>query len=288
MSCSFCNSQDHNIRGCDSPMVGILYERIKVIYMDIITRSQENIESRFKTILNCRFNLRELRAVCASCGCARTTSCLKLELLHVLYRYFNDNITLPLPEQEPEWLEVRRLPTEPDPIPEYARDLEEAGSPETVIQEEHDITWYIDRTPTPISDLRYLMLQNAPYHLRLGNIYDVPWGERDGLIVNLSTAFDAVATIPQIKKYDIELMLVSGELEEGVEECAICYENIECMDLVKLNCNHKFCGSCIKQSLNAHNNMYCGPSCALCRKEIDSFTVKTQEIYNLVADHCKV
>jgi len=269
-------------------MVGILYERIKVIYVDIITRNQENIASRFKTIINGRFNLRELRAVCASWGHSRTTSCSKLQLLDVLYSYFSNNITIPPAEQDREWLEVRRLPAHPDPIPEYARDLEEPGSPETVIQEENDLTWYIDRTPTPMSTLRMLMLQSPPSRHRLGNIYGGPWEERNRLIVNLSTAFDAVATIPQIKKYDIEPMLVSGEVEEGEEECAICYENIECMDLVKLNCNHKFCGSCIKGSLKSHNNIYRGPSCALCREEIVSFRVKNPEIYDLVAEHCQV
>ena len=182
---------------------------------------------------------------------------------------------------------MRRLPTEPDPIPEYAQDLEEAGSPVTLIQEEANITWYIDRTPTPVSVLRFATWLNpSTHHLNIDIMHQFTGG------VNLMSHFDAVSGnipfTPQIKKYDIEPMLVSGELEEGVEECAICYESIECMDLVKLNCNHKFCGSCIKQSLKAHNNMYCGPSCALCRKEIESFTVKKIEIYNLMSEHCQM
>lgn len=283
MSCSFCRSRDHNIRGCNSPMIGILYERIKAIYLDIMTYYPVNIGPRFNSALISRFTLRELRAVCATMGYLRASSHSKLEIIRVLYIYLS-NEQRPHNE-EPEWLEVRRLPTEPDPIPEYARDLEEAGSPVTVIQGEPDITWYIDRTPTPVSLLRFATFQEpSPQRLNIGIM-------RNFVGVNLMSHFDAVSGnipfAPQIKKYGLHID-VDVKIEEGVEECAICYESIECMDLVKLNCNHKFCGSCIKQSLKAHNNMYRGPSCALCRKEMDSFTVKNPEIYNLMSEHCQV
>ena len=99
-------------------------------------------------------------------------------------------------------------------------------------------------------------------------------------------------SVSQVKKYNIRPMLVLDRVEEGVEEgveeCAICYENTKCMDLVKLNCEHKFCGDCINRSLKAHNNMYCGPTCALCRTKMVSFSVKTLDIYNLVSEYCNL
>jgi hypothetical protein len=89
---------------------------------------------------------------------------------------------------------------------------------------------------------------------------------------------------PQIKKYRIRLNLTE-ENDKGFEDCVICYDNVSYMNLVKLNCNHEFCESCIKNTLK-HNNNYNNPSCALCRKTMSCFNVKNIEIYNSIADHC--
>ena len=119
-------------------MIDILYERIKVIYVDMMTQFPHDTEVRFKSILNRRFNLRELRAVGVQYihAAARTTKRL---LVDCLWQYFSTNIHLP--EIEP-----RRLPVNPDPIPEFARDLEQQQD-----DEEEDITWYIDRTPSRVN-----------------------------------------------------------------------------------------------------------------------------------------
>ena len=85
-------------------------------------------------------------------------------------------------------------------------------------------------------------------------------------------------------------MLVSTE-EEGVKECAICYETISPDCFVRLNCSHTFCGSCIKQTLKTHNNQSYnnqtyGPTCALCRAPMTSFSVKNSVIYEMLSEHC--
>jgi hypothetical protein len=122
-------------------MIDILYERIKVIYVDMMTQFPHDTEVRFKSILNRRFNLRELRAVGVQYihAAARTTKRL---LVDCLWQYFSTNIHLP---ENEGWLEPRRLPVNPDPIPEFARDLEQQQD------DEEDITWYIDRTPSRVN-----------------------------------------------------------------------------------------------------------------------------------------
>lgn len=296
MSCSFCNSHFHNIRGCRDPMIGILHERMKVIYMDMMNQYPYDTERHFNAVLKQRFNLRELRAVCVYFTSA-PISRPKPQIINTLWRYYRSRIStfynsLSQDEEQP-WLETRRLPTQPDPIPDFARDLEEP------VEEENDITWYIDRTPTPVSGLRLAVLQEPirQDHPRYGMLRQLVGGEplriSDFVGTNLMSHFDAVSgNIPftlQVKKYDIHPVLEVEEAEEeGEEDCAICYESIKCMDLVKLNCEHKFCGSCIAGSLKAHNNMYCGPSCALCRTQMVSFSVKNPEIYNMVSEHCNL
>jgi len=279
MSCSFCNSNSHNIRECQDPMIGFLYERIKVIYMNMMNQYPHDIEFRFKSVLNIRFNLRELRAVCAT-HTNFASSQPKHAIIHVLYRYYSSRIySLPRQEGEQDWLEVSRLPTQP---------------PE---EEVYDITWYIDTTPShsPVSLLSEIISSGSQDEVwfRLGSLGLRGPRNQDIIVArSLNADFDAVSGnipfAPQVKKYNIHPVLVSEESEEGEEECAICYESINLMDLVKLNCEHKFCGSCIAGSLNAHNNMYCGPSCALCRKQMVSFSVKNPEIYNMVSEHCNL
>jgi len=295
MSCSFCNSYSHNIRGCQDPMIGLLYERMKVIYIDMMNQYPHDTESRFNSVLNRRFNLREIRAVCATytlCPVSRP----KLQMISVLYRYFSSRIySLPHQEEEQPWLEARRLPTQPDPVPEFARDLDQPP------EEEHDITWYIDTTPSPVSVLTFgsALIQDrltSPRHitynhddvwLRLGRLGLRGQGYQEIMVArSLNAEFDAVATVPQIKKYNIQPLL-EADFKEGVEECAICYESVNYMDFVELNCAHKFCCTCITSTLKAHNKL-CGPSCALCRKEMESFTVKNPEIYHLVSEYCSL
>ena len=296
-------------------MIGLLYERIKVIYIDMTNQYSHDIEARFKSLLNRRFNLRELQAVCAT-HTYFPSSRPKQQIIYSLYQYFSSQ------EDEQHWLEVRRLPTHPDPIPEFARDLDQPQEEEQ--EEEDDITWYIDRTPSPVSVLEFELIHDrisTPRRLTyndeirqittsesegnnefwisstqsrtrdyINNDYDN--NDDDDIIVSrsLNSAFDAVATAPQIKKYVIYLVLVPDEVEEGEEgeeDCAICYESIKCMDLVKLNCKHKFCGICIKETLKSHSKLS-EPSCALCRKQMISFSVKNPEIYNLVSEHCNL
>ena len=81
----------------------------------------------------------------------------------------------------------------------------------------------------------------------------------------------------------------NDEDAEGTEEkemdCPICYETTKCVDLIKLNCSHQFCGLCLKSILERHNiNIL--PTCALCRTFMTSFDIQNLEVYHLVAKHC--
>jgi len=92
------------------------------------------------------------------------------------------------------------------------------------------------------------------------------------------------------KYYNISPFLVKQKEDEKCkkEECNICLEkNINSIDMVKLNCDHNFCGKCIINTLNSFNNDYCVPRCAFCRVPMKSLSVKNPEIYDtLVSEHC--
>jgi hypothetical protein len=66
-------------------------------------------------------------------------------------------------------------------------------------------------------------------------------------------------------------------------ECAICYDDdIKNINFVKLNCNHKFCNTCLEKSIK--NRQVNIPCCALCRSEIKTMTFKDK---NIKKDFCK-
>ena len=89
----------------------------------------------------------------------------------------------------------------------------------------------------------------------------------------------------EARKFNIASRVREENDEQIKIECNICYELCNNTNLIKLNCNHEFCGCCIKNTLNHHDKL-CSPSCALCRQPMSRFTVKNVETYNLIAEHC--
>jgi hypothetical protein len=63
---------------------------------------------------------------------------------------------------------------------------------------------------------------------------------------------------------------------EEICDCAICYEeNLLVKKFVTLNCQHKFCKDCLKNSLKSVQQV---PTCALCRAEITTMLVYDESI----------
>jgi len=248
------------------PMIDLLYERIKVIYVDILTQNQHDAEVRFKSILNRRFNMRELRGVGVKFMSA-VTRLTKRELIQNIWEYFSTHIHLP--ENEPI-----RLPVQPDPIPEFAQDLEQQQD-----DEEEDITWYMDRTPT-----RVTAIPTTPQAPRITQRYLD--NNTDSLLQprNLYEAFSAT-----VRKFNIipTLLVQEDENLEECDDCPICYESVKILDSVEMGCSHKFCGECVTQTLKKHNKRE-APCCALCRGKIERCVVKKQEVYDKIVEYCNL
>jgi len=86
-------------------------------------------------------------------------------------------------------------------------------------------------------------------------------------------------------KFGINTVLCVGlEDLETKEECNICYEEKQNRHIVKLNCNHKFCGECVSQTLKKCNKFKL-PNCAMCRTKIDCILVNDNEIMNILKEN---
>ena len=61
-------------------------------------------------------------------------------------------------------------------------------------------------------------------------------------------------------------------------ECPICYDEKKLENFVKLGCNHEFCKDCVIKTMKTnHSTNLC---CALCRAEVKSIELRTNECKN--------
>lgn len=257
MSCSFCNSPNHNITQCTSTEIDILFDRIKTIYLEIVLNSPEiSQSSRFKLNLNRYFNLRQLRGVGAKfMNTASRTP--KVVLVNIIWEHLKNSIPTP---------------------------LHDSGRSNPRELEGNDLRWFMGSTIPSFLSSSFLVW-NSDFVGQSQQLYS-PSLRMTGEYIDLGSG---MVSEQGTQKYNIvtELTeLVLDSVEEVECECSICYENIKCMNLVKLNCAHEFCADCIKGSLNACNSGQGMPKCALCREQIIRFSVKTPHVYNLVSEHC--
>ena len=89
------------------------------------------------------------------------------------------------------------------------------------------------------------------------------------------------------RKYNINgVLCVESDSQnlETIENCNICYEDKQNRHMVSLNCNHKFCGTCLSSILKKCNSLNF-PTCAMCRTKIELLIVKDEEILNTLKEN---
>ena len=87
-------------------------------------------------------------------------------------------------------------------------------------------------------------------------------------------------------KYNIAL--TSGEGEVDGCECAICLnDEISSSDIVRLNCEHQFCGDCVISTLKTHKkSSEFEPRCALCRTDISEIKTNNVDVQAKIQEYC--
>ena len=300
MPCSYCGCWGHNIRLCDNPTITIHYNNIKGIYISIPILSRGAlVDERFRDSVS-RYTVRILKTVVAK-FVGGSISLLKNDLINQLWA--NCRLIITGTGLQNEWIERVTLPNIPDVIPAYAQDLSISNG--TVVTEFGPFNAF--ESVFQNSDQRHVsgtrvfeILRNARALLRNTNTSQVraihdyledylafsPRFLEEELARNLESEFERI-NIP--KKYNISTCISVTETEEELEkceDCSICFEETKLLDTVTINCGHKFCGTCITNTLKMYNTMTAGPACAFCRSQMTSFVVKNQEIYSLVSEHC--
>ena len=270
-SCSYCGNCNHNIRTCDSPFINIKYNNIKLQYLNSICLTPINPQRYFINIVSRIYNLSSIKAVSVKYTHSNA-SLNKTAHLFKLFEHFTQIINFPA-NPNPAF-------TTPDPIPSYAQDLNADYEPP------EEIHWYIDRNPSPNLLFNFIS-HRIERQIDLALNYDYIQAEDEFIPIsrNLNNEFDSSS-----KKYCITPILSPDNTNTNdlvlEEDCPICYEQIGCIDSVLLNCNHKFCGSCVLSTLSHQRFKTCSPSCAMCRETITTMTVNNNNTYNNISEFC--
>lgn len=281
INCSYCGVANHTIRTCNSSIIPIYYQRLQIMYTEYVLRHiDENTAKRhFINNIDRRFNAKDLRVIAVKYTNA-LASCTKETACKLLWLHFKDNILI--------------------------HNIEEPNNPMNTNTQESEIYWFIDRSPQPpnsspttintnvLSNLINQQIHHyvpqsdeyIPFHNNYYNFYtNQPFS-------NMHLPMDTLSmnSNPPIKKYPIHLLYLCSESDNQLAEnndCAICYETTTLLNSCTFNCNHKFCGTCIKNILTLHNCKQSNlPTCALCREPITSIIIKNPDIYNNITPHC--
>jgi len=309
MSCSFCYKRGHNITMCNDIFIDIYYHRIKNIFMYILRQiyphNIENYTELGKSILN-RFKLRELRAIGVQ-FCWQNARMNKSQLIPIIWDYFKTRIYYPPPlpeEQQPPELIIDRTPSPLlmrygnmtiSHMMHYYRNDEHIVNIEMDLMNNmiiRNLTTEIEAVvATEVAVEAFIAAAEAQIQAqaeaRQAHV-EARQAQIDAQLAQQIQAQQQQQIQAQHKKYNIiPTFIVKDENKEVEEnaECPICYEGIKCVDLITLNCSHKFCGSCITYILENHN-INSNPKCALCRTYMYKFDIQNPDVYHLVAKYC--
>jgi hypothetical protein len=292
--CSYCREPGHTINMCDSPNITMDYENIKIVFNEISQTyfGQEINKIHFIRTICRNYNLSRLKAIGVRYLWLPATS-NKNTIAIELWNSFSSILVISRQNI------LNQLPTVPDEIPDFAQDL--------LQQPEEELGWYIDIQP----QFRHFEVNTPPRMFEFGIPPPPPLirnrfaGGRRLILPNqynpindefmafapqnLNNVFQETMN-PQVKKYNIIPTIICSKNSEEIElceECSICYEIAKQNQTITINCGHKFCGKCIKNTLES-NNINTLPTCALCRTEMKTFEMNNQDVYNLVAEHCNL
>ena len=283
--CSFCASTEHDIRLCNSPLINDIDHRLSEGFYaitqqgELLRTREEDIKERFIVWATDLFHLKDLRVFVVTTVGSPTSGYNKRQYAEEVWNVYKTLTRSVLNEEEEQMVEV-----------EEQMALEE---------ENEEITWSIDRTPRRHTDIEMMPLpsirMSRSERVRERRARDVmnyiPSPEFVSFVRNLMTELDTEADfIPFSEtnnKYNIALTVLEvGQAE--VCECAICLnDEISSSDIVRLNCEHQFCGDCVISTLKTHKKSSgLEPRCALCRTDISEIKTNNAEVQSKIQEYC--
>ena len=287
--CSFCGSIEHDIRVCNSPLINDIDRRLSegfyaITYQGELLRTrEEDIRERFIVWATDLFHLKDLRVFVVTTVGSPASGYNKRQYAEEIWNVYKTLTTNTFNEMSLN---------DDDEVSLNAVEVANAV--------EDEITWSIDRTPRRHSDIEMMSLpsirMSRSERVRERRARDVmnyiPSPEFVTFVRNLMTELDSEADfIPFSQetnnKYNIALTALDNKVGEGCE-CAICLnDEINNSDIVRLNCEHQFCGDCVINTLKTHNKSSgFEPRCALCRTNISEIKTNNADVQAKIQEFC--
>ena len=68
-------------------------------------------------------------------------------------------------------------------------------------------------------------------------------------------------------------------------DCPLCFDAVPATNVLITNCNHSFCGTCIKGYTQANKDKTKKPNCPMCRTDLTELKVGSQQVYEDIQNH---
>jgi hypothetical protein len=315
--CSFCSSTEHDIRVCDSHLIPSIDHRLSEgFYMikrqgDILGAREEDIKERFIVWAMELLYVNDLRVFAVTTIGSPASGYTKRQYAEDAYNIFKtliprvrQGVLLNRAVEEMNATHAEQantnISTSVDISVNVNDDVSNSNSNSSGLrEEEEEITWSIVRTPSrdiemmPLPSIRTSRTERIRERRARDTMNYIPSPQFVNVVRSLLYEMDMEADfIPfsnnsdsnVTKKYNILAVLESQVEVDAVEaqvcECCICLNNeVNRSEIVKLNCDHLFCGECIITTLKKHNkSSEVKPCCALCRAPISQIAVNDNTI----------
>ena len=252
--CSFCGVQGHNIRLCNSPEIPRIETSIVNLFVDnyqeCLAARLNGIIIRFRFIdkLKTRFLLRHIRVLAVVLGIAPASGFTKEEYAFSLYTFF-ENVNNMLLLDIATNLNIPYIFNNNDNI------NNENTPPDYVVR---NLLQSFNSVANANTNTNTNTNTNANTNANTNNKF------------NITSVLDFTHTPEEL---------------ENICDCGICLDdNIKTENMVKLNCEHSFCGDCITRVLQTALKT---PTCALCRASITAIEINSQDNYNRISEFCR-
>lgn len=249
--CSFCYKTGHTIRTCNDSRINLMDIKIKYKKEMLYIYYPNDLHLQRQTmtfwLLDMRSELIKAYSI-RFCG-GKSSQNISSHVDNIIKNIYPIEQTYEEPNPEEP---ISEEPISEDPIPEApSNQIEENNNDELNEQFIQEMTGYLQERLTDQS------LNNINHLIQI-------------ILQNRNQISEKISIYYRMKN-------ISYKKSKETSECSICYDNIKDIDMIELNCKHKFCVYCIKEMIfsyeNDKNTNKKKPCCALCREKIEIFTL---------------
>lgn len=262
MPCSFCRNPQHNIRSCNSIQIQNICNRIKGFVADAIAGNNYN-ESIFMNNIR-SFRLKDLRAACIhwkySCD-PEILDDFNIPEIRATLNY-NTYICIVM------WLFI------------YV----EHRHNETFLQHSSN--------PTHAYNGFWIMLRRRFWHnlgilnMNHNHAYTLYVDALDR-IARATTRALVTTREPRKFEFDINICHTALDVAIVVDECPICYDELNLETNIRNQCGHSICIGCFEKYMDTMIPKTSDPCCSICRSIFKKIDIYSDSILPLIEKYMK-